>query len=374
MKVELERKDLLQAVQRASRAVSNRATLPVLSGVRITANGKLEVAATDLETTISTAVGCNTAHDGSVVVPSKLFAEVLKASQGDTVQLVAEGEEVEIHAGRSRHRLAALTTADYPTLPGEDEAPTAWTEVSALELETALQQVLTAASGDESRQVLTGVLFEVEGETLTLVATDSYRLAVKRVATRGLCGTHKLTVPARACREVLRLSKKRALVEIGIRESIIIFRIGADVLVSRYIDGQFPNYRQLIPDGYSCSAEVDKAALTATTKRVGLMAQNNLPMKLTLGGGAGGLAPADWKGSVEVSAHTPDVGEACEVIEAETTGDALTIAFNPRFLLDGLGAVEGDAVRIEVQDGLKPAVVRGVRDDFTYLLMPVRLS
>ena len=374
MKVELDRKELLQAVQRASRAVTNRATLPILGGVRITANGKLEIAATDLETTIVTAIGCDTATDGSVVVPTKLFAEVLKASQGETVELIGEEGEVTIHAGRSRHRVRSLTVEDYPSLPVEVEEPTAWTEVSALDLETSLRQVLTATSGDESRHVLTGVLFEVEGETLTLAATDSYRLAVKTVPLRGLCGSHKVIIPGRACAEVLRLAKKRALVEIGFRENMILFRIGRDLLGARYIEGQFPSYRQLLPEGYTNRATVDKAELAAVVKRVGLMAQNNLPMKLTLGGGAGGLAPANWKGSVAISAHTPDVGEAEEVIEADTEGEPMVIAFNPAFLLEGVGAIEGDAVTFEVGDGLKPALVHGVRDDFTYLLMPVRLS
>jgi DNA polymerase III subunit beta len=374
MKVELDRKDLLQAVQRASRAVSNRATLPVLSGVRITANGKLEVAGTDLETTIATEVACTTGADGSVIVPSKLFAEVLKASQGETVALVGTEGEVEVHAGRSRHRVRAMSVEEYPALPVEVERPTAWTEVSALELETALIQVTRAASSDESRYILTGVAFEVEGETLTLAATDSYRLAVKEVPLRGLCGSHRVVVPARACREVIRLAKKRARVEIGFREDLVLFRIGADLIGSRYIEGEFVKWRQLIPEGAANVATVEREELAAVVKRVGLMAQNNLPMKLTLGGGAGGLAPAGWKGSVEVSAHTPDIGEATEVIEAATEGDPLVIAFNPQFLLDGIGAIEGDTVRIEAADGLKPALIRSGSDAFTYLLMPVRLS
>lgn len=375
MKVECERKDLLEAVGKARRAVSTRATLPVLHGLRLTANGKLEVAGTDLEMSAESAIGCRTADEGSVIVPSKLFAEVLKVAQGDTVAISAGDGEVEIFAGRSAHRMKTIPRDDYPALPIETDEPTAWTTVSAYALETAIGQVVIAASGDESRQVLTGVLVEVDGLEMTLAATDSYRLAVKTIGHTDLVGNHSFIVPARILREVMRLAKKRAEVRIGIRDQQVMFVIGDDVIGSRFIEGDFPKYRQLIPAGCANVAKVDGAELIGTIKRVGLMAQNSLPMKLILGGG--GLAPVGWRGDISISAHTPDVGEAEEVIEAEYAGDVgIVIAFNPDFLADGVHALgKGAEVEIAVADGLKPAIIRNPADDsYLYLLMPVRLS
>lgn len=374
MRVELDRKDLLEAVNKASRAVSNRATLPVLSGIRITANGKLEVAATDLELTVDAGVPCSTTVDGSAIVPSKLFRDMVKSAQGERVELIAGDGELEMHAGRSLHRVKTMAADDYPVLPGEAPAPTDEITVSALELETVLGQVGIAASRDETRQVLTGVLFELKDGVLTIAATDSYRLAVlEGVRFEGLPGNHSVIVPGRACREVVKLAKRRATVRIGFREDLVTFTIGADVVRSRLIEGQFPNFRQLLPDNYPNKLTVNRAAMLETLKRVGLMAQNNLPVKLTLGGAGFGLYGVAGA-VVEISAHTPDVGEAAEVLEGTYDGEAQVIAFSPQYFADGLNALEGDDVTLHMADGLKPATLTGSDGRYTYLLMPVRLS
>lgn len=380
MKFRCERDDLLEAVQFASRAISNRATLPVLSGLRIEAtdDGKVVVAATDLELTMETAFKAGVDEPGTVIVPGRLFGEMSRSLGAGQVSLFSGDGEVEIGSGRGQFRVKALAPDDYPALPIEDRA-TGGTEISveveAAALSVALSQVIRAASGDESRQVLTGVLWEVEAGKLTLAATDSYRLAVRSIAVSGgPAEVKKVVLPARALGELARaLQGSGGAVRATMKENLVAFAVpragedgsgvGESVIGSRFIEGEFPNYRQLLPQGYPNALTVDREALIEVTKRVGLLAQNNLPVKLNLGT------------ELEVSAHTPDVGEGQEVLDAEYEGEAFVIAFNPQFLHDGASAVQTEKLVLEAGDGLKPAILRGEGEsEYTYLLMPVRLS
>lgn len=379
MKFRCERDDLLEAVQFASRAISNRATLPVLSGLRIraTEEGRVEVAATDLELTMQTAFKAGVDEPGTVIVPGRLFGEMTRSLSSGQVGLGSGEGEVEISSGRGQFRVKALTPDDYPTLPTDNpaEAQGVQVEVDAGRLATALSQVVKTASTDESRQVLTGVLWEISDGALTLAATDSYRLAVCSVeVSGGPAEQRKVILPARALAELVRaLQAGGGSVVASVRDNLIAFAVGSGgeegtaldeaIIGSRFIEGEFPNYRQLIPEGYSNKLVVDRTELQEVVKRVGLLAQNSLPVKLQLGN------------ELEISAHTPDVGEGQEIIDAEYSGEPLVIAFNPQFLLDGGVAIQRARLELQAGDGLKPAILRGEDDaSFTYLLMPVRLS
>ncbi|MDP9067700.1 MAG: DNA polymerase III subunit beta [Actinomycetota bacterium] len=374
MKFRCERDDLLGAVQFASRAISNRATLPVLSGLRLeaTEDGRVRVAATDLELTMETTFRAAVDEPGTAVVPGRLFGEMSRNLSSGQVSVAGTDGEVEIGSGRGRFRVRSLTPDDYPALPIEDRDDSDGVAVSidAADLAVALSQVVRAASGDESRQILTGVLWELEAGGVTLAATDSYRLAVRHLdAAGGPEEERKVVLPARTLGELARaLQGATGAVSALVKENLVAFSIaggeeeGEWVIGSRFIEGEFPKYRQLIPETYPNTLTVDREMLLEVTKRVGLLAQNNLPVKLQ-------LAP-----ELEVSAHTPDVGEGQEVIEAEYEGEQLVIAFNPQFLLDGASAIPSQRIEMQVGDGLKPAILRGESGDFTYLLMPVRLS
>ncbi len=376
MKFRCERDDLLSAVQFASRAISNRATLPVLSGLRLeaTEDNRVRVAATDLELTMETKFAAAVDEPGTAVVPGRLFGEMSRSLSSGQVSVAGTDGEVEIGSGRGRFRVRSLTPDDYPALPIEDRDDSDGVQVSidAAELAGALSQVVRAASGDESRQILTGVLWELEGGGVTLAATDSYRLAVRHLeAVGGPAEERKVVLPARTLGELARaLQGANGSVTALVKENLVAFSIagvsedevGEWVIGSRFIEGEFPKYRQLIPDAYPNTLTVDRELLLEVTKRVGLLAQNNLPVKLQLAE------------ELEVSAHTPDVGEGQEVIEAEYEGESLVIAFNPQFLLDGASAITSHRIEMLVGDGLKPAILRGETGDFTYLLMPVRLS
>lgn len=378
MKFRCERNDVQEAIAFASRALSNRATLPVLSGLRIqaTEKGVVNVAATDLELTMETAFQAGVDEPGTVIVPGRLFGEMTRSLGAGQVSVVFTDGEVEISSGRGEFRVKALAPDDYPALPTEaGEDARVEVEVDGAAMAAALGQVVKAASTDDSRQVLTGVLWEVTGSELTLAATDSYRLAVRTLAvTGGGSETERVILPARTLSELGRaLQSGSGNLRASLRENLVAFSVtrfdeagepaGEAVIGSRFIEGEFPNYRQLIPQGYANALTVDREILLEVTKRVGLLAQNNLPVKLSLGA------------ELEVSAHTPDVGEGQEVLDAEYEGEPLVIAFNPQFLNDGAAAVRTERLVLEAADGLKPAILRGDGDPtFTYLLMPVRLS
>ena len=219
--------------------------------------------------------------------------------------------------------------------------------------------------------MLTGVLWEIESGNLTLAATDSYRLAVRTIAVEGgTTDARNVVLPARTLAELARALQAGGRVRAEVKENLILFTVeppeGSSeqlVIGSRFIEGEFPKYRQLIPEGYQNILTVDREALLEVVKRVGLLAQNNMPVKMQLGE------------ELEISAHTPDVGEGQEVIDAEYKGEPMVMAFNPQFLHDGGSAIQGDRLVLEAGDGLKPAILRAENDQsFTYLLMPVRLS
>jgi DNA polymerase III subunit beta len=376
MKFRCERDDLLEAVQFASRAISNRATLPVLSGLKVEAgeDGTVAIAATDLELTMGTEFQAGVDEPGVVIVPGRLLGEMSRSLSAGQV-LVASGDgELEIDSGRGRFRMKSLSKEDYPALPIDDEAVgDVSIEVAGAALATALSQVTKSASTDESRQVLTGVLWELTDGGLNLAATDSYRLAVKELEVDGgPAEMRKVVLPARALNELGRaLQGSVSRVRAELKEHLIVFALlpeeGADaggtVIGTRFIEGEFPKYRQLIPEGYVNTLTVDREPLLEVVKRVGLLAQNNMPVKMRLGA------------ELEISAHTPDVGEGQEVLDATFEGETFVIAFNPQFMVDGGAAIRGDKLILQAGDGLKPAVLRGDGGDrFTYLLMPVRLS
>lgn len=381
MKFRCERDDLLEAVQFVSRAISTRATLPVLSGLRVdaTESGQVILAATDLELTMQTSFQAGVDEPGQAIVPGRLFGEMSRSLAPGQVSVSGGGGEIEIDSGRGQFRVKALAADDYPSLPIEEregEASPISITIDASALAQGLSQVVRSASTDESRQILTGVLWEIESGNLTLAATDSYRLSVRSITVEGgPAELKKVVLPARALGELGRaLQSGSKTVRALVKENLMAFTLesstdgdgsaqGSSVIGTRFIEGEFPNYRQLIPQGYPNRLVVDRDALLDVTKRVGLLAQNNLPVKLRL------------DNELEISAHTPDVGEGQEVLDAEYAGESLVIAFNPQFLHDGGSAITSERLVLQAADGLKPAILQADgQEDFTYLLMPVRLS
>ena len=363
MKFRCERDVLLDALSTAGRAVGGRAGNVALSGLHLELAGdSLRVTGSDLDMTIAQSVVVAGDTDGIVVAPSKLIADIVRALGPGAVDVVVDGEEIQITAGRSEFSMRTIPADDFPRVgsPEGDEVT-----LSAAALSDALTQVVKAASGDDSRPILTGVLLAAEGEGLRLVSTDSYRLAVRDLpGTSVLDGDQSVLVPSRALAELNRVFGENDEVSLRLGERDASFEVGGTQVVTRLIEGEFPNYRGLIPESYPNELTVNRAELLEAVRRVRLMAQEATPIRLSM--------RAD---TLELVAVTQDVGQAQEVLDASYTGEELTVAFNPDYLIDGIEVTRGDEVALQTVDPLKPAVMRGAESqDFLYLLMPVRVS
>ncbi len=363
MKFRCERDVLLEALSTTGRAVGGRAGNVALSGLHLELSGdSLRVTGSDLDLTISQTLTVAGDTDGVVLIPSKLIADIVRALGPGAVDVVVEGDEVQITAGRSEFSMRTIPADDFPRLgqPEGDEVT-----LNAADLSAALKQVVKAASGDDSRPILTGVLLAAEGEGLRLVSTDSYRLAVRDLpGTSVLSGDQSVLVPSRALAELNRVFGDNESVALRLGERDASFEVGGTQVVTRLIEGEFPNYRGLIPDTYPNELTVNRGELMDAVRRVRLMAQEATPIRLNM-----------KSDSLELVAVTQDVGQAQEVIDASYNGEELTVAFNPDYLIDGIEVTPGEEITLQTVDPLKPAVMRGADSaDFLYLLMPVRVS
>ena len=361
MKFKCDRDDLSEALQTVQRAVSSRPGILALTGVLMNASGgQLVLATTDLEVSARLTVQVQVQEEGVALVPARLLADMVKSFDQAPVVIEAEGGQARIVCNNYQGTLRCLPAEDFPAL--QDPSGIRVT-AAAGELAEGVSQVARAASRDEARPILTGVLLEVSREGLTMAATDSYRLAVRELAATAE-GEAKALVPERALAEVGRAAAgdDKADAELFVDHSHVAFRTGALTLTSRLIEGEFPNYRQLLPERYENRLSASRQQLQDAVRRVGLLARESSPVKLEFNALG-----------VRLSSSSPDLGGAVEVVEAQYEGEDLTAAFNPTYLLDGLTAATGDRVQLEVRDGLKPAVIRGEGESFVYLAMPVRL-
>ena len=363
MKFTTERDSFADAVAWVSRTVSTKPTVPVLGGTLIElTDQQLRLASTDLEHTGEAVILVRGEADGRIVVPGRIFGDVVRNLPTGVVDVEAGDGGVTVRCGQVSHELRLLDAEDFPTLtqPSLEQMGT----ISGEALATAAAQVSRAASHDEGRPVLTAVLFEAKPEQLTLAATDSYRLAVRELDWTWEYAATTALVPARALTEAARAQAGEATVEIGIEPHQVTFAGGGRRLTSRLVEGEFPKFRSLIPTGYESIATVSRQSLLDALKQVAPYGQNNNPVRLTF-----------ERDRIQVDGSLQDVGRGAAAIDAKYEGEALSVAFNPSYLTDGVTGVADSEAVIEVRDGLKPALVHGNdRRGFLYLLMPVRLS
>ena len=333
------------------------------------ADGSLRLAATDTEMALTSATTANVDQPGSVLLPARLLLDVVRVADGDTVTLevAADGSVVSITSDRASFNVRTLPAQDFPRLPELDPEQTATLDAGVVS--ATVERVAKAASRDETRPVLTGILVSIEDQVLRMVATDSYRLSVKETAVSGLDDTFTANVPARALQELSRIvgDTKADTVSLSTHDNQIVFGAADVTLSSRLIDGQFPNYRQLLPESYEHEVTLSRAEFLSVVRRVSLMAQRNAPLRLRF-----------EQGSVTLSAQTPDVGEAAETLPVNYEGEELEIGFNPQFLQDGLESVSTDEVRLRLISSLRPGLIEETSPadsgSFLYLIMPVRLN
>lgn len=362
MKFRCERDILAEALAAAGRATSGRNALPVLSGIRLDLTGnRLTVTGTDIDLTIRLELEVGGEADGATVLPARLAADIVRSLGSGAVSFDGSGDDVKISGGRSQFTVRPLAADDFPRIGAPAE--------HGVTLDTAvfgeaLRQVVRAASTDDARPILTGVLLASEGDGLRLVATDSYRLAVRDISgTSVLAADQKVLVPGRALSELQRLLGAGDTLTLRLGERDATFEVGSTRLSTRLIEGEFPNYRQLIPQSQPNVLTVAREPLLEALRRVKILARDNTPVRLAIS-----------DDHVRLSTIMHDVGDAEEVLDASLSGNELTVAFNPEYLASGVEAVTTDEITLETNDALKPAVVRGVGvEDYLYLLMPVRV-
>jgi DNA polymerase III subunit beta len=376
VKIVVERDVLAEAVAWTARALPARPTVPVLAGIRLQAGDELVLSSFDYDVSAQATVQVNTEEPGTALVSGRLLAEISRSLPAKPVHINAEEGRAVLTCGSATFTLLTMPEEEYPALP---EMPPAAGTIGSDAFATAVSQSATAAGRDDTLPALTGVRIEIDGDTLTLVSTDRYRLAVRELrwspARPDL--TAAMLVPARALADTARSLTSSAQVSIalalpgadgGAGDGMIGFEGAGRRTTTRLLSGEFPRYQSLLPKTVNSVAELPVSSLSESVKRVALVAERNTPVRLS-------FSP----GQLMLEAGTGDEAQAEEFLEADFSGDDLSIAFNPQYLLDGLAAMDSDTVRISFTEAGKPALLTGKPDsdgepEFRYLLMPIRLG
>src|SRR2546421_7184673 len=363
MKVVCQRDELSQKLGVVARAVSTRASVQILSGVLLRAEGgRLHLAATDMELSLRSSVDAQIDGDGSIVVPGMLLVELVRLLPESEVTIEHRAEESVVHvtSGSSTSTLHTYAAEDFPRLPDLDAVGTF--TVDRVSLLDTVSRVARSASRDESRPVLTGILVRFEAGKLVMAATDSYRLSVKETELSGEVPELEAIIPARALGELGRIAQAGESGELGVHENQGVFAADDVWLTTRRIDGQFPNYKQLLPETFEHEVTLPRTELLDVVRRVAVMAQRNSPIQLRFA-----------EGELTVFARTQDVGEAKESLPLQFAGDPLEIGFNAEFLRERIESIGEDEIKLRLISPLRPAVIEGGEEDPTYLIMPIRL-
>lgn len=373
VKFRVERDVLAESVAWAARTLPSRPSLPILAGLLLEVDSTgLVVSSFDYETSSRAEVAVDVSESGRALVSGRLLADIGRALPAQPVNIALDGTRVAVVCGKSSFTLPTFPVEDYPALPA---MPSSSGTVPGDVFASAVAQVAIAAGRDDTLPTLTGIRVEVEGAMITLAATDRYRLAMREFtwtpATPSL--SVNALVPARTLAETAKSLAGAETVNISLAEGgegLMGFEGGGRRTTTRLLDGEFPKYRSLLPSETLSEATVSTTALIESVKRVSLVAERNAPVRLTF---------AD--GEVVLAAGTFDEAQATESVECDLPGDGLEIAFNPQYLLDGLGALDAAFTRLSFTQSTRPAVLSGLTeadgapaDDYRYLLMPVRLA
>ncbi|KZR64819.1 MULTISPECIES: DNA polymerase III subunit beta [Prochlorococcus] len=386
MKLVCSQAELNTALQLVSRAVASRPTHPVLANVLLTADAgtdRLSLTGFDLSLGIQTALTASVESSGAITLPARLLGEIVSRLSSDSPITLATdeaGEQVELKSSSGSYQMRGMSADDFPELPLVESGKAV--KVNAMALLKALRGTLFASSSDEAKQLLTGVHLHFDGKAMEAAATDGHRLAVLSLADALAVETtvssemddegenFSVTLPSRSLREVERLIagwRGDDQVSLFCDKGQVVFLAADQVVTSRTLDGTYPNYRQLIPDGFARSFDVDRRAFIAALERIAVLAdQHNNVVKVS-GDNTSEL--------LQISADAQDVGSGSESLSAEFTGDAVQIAFNVRYVLDGLKVMDSDRIVLRCNAPTTPAIISPKDDDigFTYLVMPVQI-
>ncbi len=367
MKFSIDRSSLVDCVSSLSRVVTTRSTLQALSGIRFdVADNRVEMMATDLELCIAIEAEAEVDGSGSFVVPGRLLVDIVRLLPEDKVEIEAksEGGEVGISCGGAVFSIKTMLEDDFPKMPTVESKGKV--KVDAKSIVETFEWVEKSSSQDETRPILTSIHIEASGEELKMVATDSYRLSLKETKLESpIKESFEANIPARAIREIGKLCGRSEDTEIKIDkgEGQVLFTIGRDRMTSRLIEGQFPNYKQLIPEKFDVELKMASSEIQDVIKRVGLMAQKNTPLKLSFS-----------SGKLAVSAQTPDVGTASDQIPVPYSGEDMEIGFNPEYIRDGLESSGSEEIKLKMINPLRPTLIESDDGRYVCLIMPVRLN
>ncbi|HDP70178.1 MAG TPA: DNA polymerase III subunit beta [Actinobacteria bacterium] len=366
MFIKCTQSDLWNTIQIVQKAVSTRSTLPILSGILFQGKGQEVILnATNLELSIKTSIPADIKKEGSVVIPARLIGEVVKNLPDSTIEMFLDEPNglVRISCQESNFNIKILPPEDFPKFPELKIEQSCI--INAEELIDIVKQVVKATSTDETRPILTGVLLSVNKNKIKMVATDSYRLAIKEVdLKKGIKDKIKVIVPSKTLVELMKIIPKESKdVSMCFTENQLIFKTGKTILISRLIEGQYPNYQQLLPDSYEIKIEVNKEELIAAVRRASLFTQDNSPIKIKI-----------RDEMMELNAAAIDVGEAVERVKIKGGKEDIEIAFNSQYLLEGLMSMDEENVIFEIIDTVRPGVIKPKKkQNYLYLIMPVRI-
>ncbi len=361
MKVKCVRDDISSAVQAAQRIVSSRAIMPVLTGVVIrTVDDNIQVLATDLELSINTGFGAQVEEAGQVVINARLLGDILKNLSAETVSFEKNGNDLEINDGKASFKLRTMPPEDFPALPEVEELFIQ--EVDSRDFINAIGQVKNAVSRDERRIILTGILFDLQEAGITLVGTDSYRLALRELAAKAMGNQEKsVIVPGRALQELSRWGDHHKTLDIYKSEGQVRFAQADRSLTARLIEGRFPNYADFVPKQVQMTIRFARDEMEAAVRRMSLVAPT-IVMKVE-------------ENTMTLESNASEVGEARENLTVQGADGGIEIAFNADYLKDGIGAIDSDQVEMLLNDAEKPALIKGIEsEDYKYVIMPVRIK
>jgi DNA polymerase III subunit beta len=369
MKFHTTRGELLDLISFSSRAINPRTSAFILSGVLLEAEKKLTVFSTDLETSIKSTIDVKIEETGKAVVPAKVLINILK-SLGETkidIELKKETNQLQITGESAFFKLNTLSLEEFPSFPEIKEQKAI--KINLEEFAGLVLKVQRAVSQDESRAILTGILMEIEDNNLTLVATDSYRLAlVKKVLEKEL-NEIKIVVPSRVLEGITKNGFKNRELEIMLEEKQVIFYLKENreiknVITSRLLSGKYPDYKQLIPEKTKHNILIEKEKILDVVRRISSISQDSIPIRIIID-----------KGKITAAMNIKEVGSSSESLGVAYGEERLETAFNPYYLMDGITMIDGKNIVLSIEEPLKPILIKPEKDGLlTYLLMPVRIS
>lgn len=353
---------LLESLLTVQRAVSSKIVIPAMSGILIIADKDVSLFATDLELSIKTVLNADIQTPGKVILPAKYLTEIVRNIQSEDISITVSDEIANIKGGKANFKINTLHFDEFP-----DTAPEELETIGFIQsglFKKAVSYVIRASAKDESRPVLSGVLLKMEEYNIELASTDSYRLAVyKDIIEQPQSSNIELIIPGKVMDEIIKIMGNVEIkIEIEANNSHVKFTIGNVQVVSRLIDGQYPPYQQLIPNEFNHSIEVNIADLIASIKRIASIAAQN-PLKFNFD-----------KNSLKITATNQGIGEAEDILDIQYDGETQEIAFNSNYLLDGLTVIEEDTATLNLNEPVKPVLLRSNKENFNYIIMPVRVS